>query len=292
MLKRILAAAAVSGLGVAMAVVGPGAHAATLQCTSTESCGGADLALATHGPLSLAVLNPDSTINGGYGYNNEKVGFTTSGANGSQDFTVFQDASEVTTTPAVPGSPASQSGVGLGGTYGSGDYVVMYTPGGKAVPSTDISYCVSVEDTYPTVAGKTVQRWALVLRNCKAVVGRGVPAFHPGSTNTAVAPAADNELAATVSNPNPYQLWAPTEVPGPYLEFQDVALNSQHYRHGYGGGNFVMDDRAFGGSGTWGLAYPENDGLNQDFTIIGCTEPVTEFNTSYYNCPAGPSPAP
>ena len=118
---------------------------------------GADLALATHGPLSLAVLNPDSTINGGYGYNNEKVGVTTSGAtNGSQDFTVFQDEK----TAELPGQ---------GGVYGYGDYVVMYTPGGVKAPLGDPNYCVSVEDTYPTVAGKTVQRWALVLRNCAAM---------------------------------------------------------------------------------------------------------------------------
>ena len=79
-------------------------------------------------------------------------------------------------------------------------------------------------------------------------------------------------------------------MPGPYLEFQDVALNSQHYRHGYGGSNFVMDDRALGGSGTWGLAFPENDQLNQKFTINGCTSPIDKFNTAYFNCATGATP--
>jgi hypothetical protein len=259
----ITAAAVALGAGLGLAVAS-GAGASTLKCTSTESCGGADLAFTGHGPLSLAVLNPDSTINGGFGYNNEKVGFTTSGAsNGTQDFTVFQDSSE-----PVPGQ---------GGVYGHGNYVAMYTPGGLEADTEtgQIQYCVSVMDTYPTVNGKVVQRWSLVLRNCNAT---GRSEFTSGSH--------EGDSEARVSDPNLYQLWAPTEVPGPYLEFQDVALNSSHYRHGFGGGNFVMDDRGFGGSGTWGLAYPENDQLNQKFTIIGCTKPVTVFNTAYYNCPS------
>lgn len=256
--------------GGAVALTAPATWASTLKCVAQESCGGADLAFAGHGSLSLAVLNPDSTINGGFGYNNEEVGFTASDAtNGSQDFTVFQDASEAT--------------AGQGGVYGHGNYVAMYTPGGLRADTTagQIQYCVSVEDTYPTVNHKVVQRWSLVLRDCDAT---GRTSFTFGTRATGTPPA--GEVEARVTDPDLYQLWAPTEVPGPYLEFQDVALNSQHYRHGYGGGNFVMDDRGFGGSGTWGLAFPENDGLNQKFTIIGCTEPVTVFNTAYYNCPS------
>jgi len=276
----VFALLALGGLGI---VASP-ANASTLLCVAHESCGGADLAFTGHGQLSLAALNPDNTINSGFGYNNEKVGFTTSGAsNGTQDFTVFQDSTERT---------------GLDGVYGHGNYTVMYTRGGNlpfdlskgtknedgsvtvtADDETSIPYCVSVEDTYPTVNGKVVQRWSLVLRNCFAwpntefVIG--------GKT----AGAGGTELPDKVINPNLYQLWAPTEVPGPFLEFQDVALNTAHFRHGFGGHNFVMDDRGWGGSGTWGIAYPENDQLNQEFTIIGCTEPVTVFNTAYYNCP-------
>lgn len=266
--RRVAAAAAATALaggGLALAAALP-ASASTLQCVATESCGGADLAFAGHGNLSLAVLNPDS-VNGGFGYNNEKVGFTTSGAtNGTQDFTVFQDASEVTP--------------GQGGVYGHGNYVAMYTPGGNRASGDEIQYCVSVEDTYPVVNHKVVQRWSLVLRNCDST---GHSMFTFGTHATGTPPS--GEVEARVTDPNPYQLWAPTEVPGPYLEFQDVALNSRHFRHGFGGGNFVMDDRGWGGNGTWGLAYPENDQLNQKFTIIGCTQPVTVFNTAYYNCP-------
>lgn len=265
--RKLLAAAGIIAAGVALAGASP-AGAATLKCTSTTSCGGATLEYMAKGPLSLAVLAPDQTVNGGFGYWNEHVGFTTSGAtDGTQDFTVFQDT-------------GTGTGVGKGGVYGLGDYVVMYTPGGVQPPAGDTAYCLSVEDTYPVVAGRTVQRWALVLRNCDATGPWGTPAF---TTSAAVAPSVFAG-EQTVANPDPYQLWAPVEVSGPALEFQDVALNFQSFRHGWGGQNFVLDDRAFGGSGTWGLAFPENDGTNQKDVIDGCTPPITTFNAQYYTC--------
>ena len=277
MLRKILTAA-VAALGVGLALVGvKPAAASTLRCTSTESCGGATSAYTAKGALSLSVLKPDSTVNGGFGYWNEPVGVNSSGlADGSQDFTVYQESGE---------RP------GLGGVYGHGDYVVVYTPGGK-VPDdpafggggTQTAYCLSVQDVYRTVRGQLAQRWAAVLRGCDAAGRWGIPKFVSGTTSP--------EVPAVVGAPDPYQLWAPVEVSGPALEFQDVALNTASYRHGFGGSNFVLDDTAFGGAGTQGLAYPENDGLNQKWSIDGCTKPVTVFNTAYYNCAAGPAPAP
>lgn len=247
------------------------AQASTLRCTSTESCGGATLADAVHGQLALSVLAPDNNTNDGFGYWNEPVGVNTAGlADGTQDFTVYQ----------VSGEP-----VGGGGVYGHGNYVVVYTPGGKTpddpaftdkATGTETAYCVSVQDIYRTVRGHRVQRWVLVLRNCDVSGIWGSAVFSPGETSP--------EVPATVRNADPYQLWAPVEVSGPYLEFQDVALNSASFRHGFGGSNFVMDDTAFGGPNTQGIAFSENDGLNQKFTIDGCTEPVTVFNKAYYDC--------
>src|SRR6185437_2564041 len=98
MARKYLAAAGAAALVLGLGL-GLSASASTLQCVAQESCGGADLAFTGHGALSLAALAPDQTLNGGFGYNDEHVGFTSSNASdGSQDFTVFQDSSET-----VPG---------------------------------------------------------------------------------------------------------------------------------------------------------------------------------------------
>lgn len=250
-------------LGVLM-MFGP-AKAATNSCINVESCGGATLALMTHGPLSLAVLGHDTLVNGGFGYNNEKVGFTTSGAtDGTQDFTLAKDNSAVHDP------------------YGNGEYVLEFTPGGNQPPAGDLQYCVSVEDTYPTVGGHVVQRWSLVLRFCGAWGGL----VHPGTKNTALAPAPTNETPAYVTGADTYQLWAPVEVAGNYLQLEDIALNSSHYRHGFGGNDFVIDDRAGGPSNTWGIAYPNHFGLNQEGTATGCSQPITTFNPHDFSCPS------
>ena len=255
-------------LVIASAVVGAifmfsPAKAATNSCISTESCGGAVLALMTHGSLSLAVLDHDTLVNGGFGYNNEHVGFTTSGAtDGTQDFMLLD------------------SGHGPG-QYGNGTYALEFTPGGFQPPSGDLPYCVSVQDTYPTVGGHVVQRWSLVLRFCGAWGG----VIHPGTKNT-LTPPSTNEVPASIHNIDKYQEWAPVEVAGNYLQLEDVALNSQPLRHGFSGQDFVMDDRAGGPSNTWGIAYPNHFGLNQKGTAVGCTQPITTFNPHDYNCPS------
>ena len=232
------------------------ASGATNSCVNTESCGGATLALATHGSLSLAVLGYDSTVNGGFGYNNEHVGFTTSGAaNGTQDFTL-----------ARSGSSAGQ--------YGNGVFVLEFTPGGQQPPAGDLAYCVSVQDTYPTVGGKVVQRWAAVLRFCGAWGG----VITPGVKSP--------ESPASIANADTYQLWAPVEVAGNYLQLEDVALNDQHLRHGFSGSDFVLDDRALGGDGTWALAFPNHFGPNQEGVATGCTKPITTFNPHDFSCPS------
>jgi hypothetical protein len=249
-LATLLAILMLIGLGVSPA------FGATNSCTASESCGSATLALMTHGPLSLAVLGYDSQVNGGFGYNNEHIGFTTAGASdGTQDFTLVR------------------YGVSAG-QYGNGNYVLEFTPGGQQPPAGDISYCVSVQDTYPVVNGKTVQRWADVLRNCAAWGG-----VITAGTKLPV------ETPASIANADPYQLWAPVEVAGSFLQLENVALNDSHYRHGFAGQDFVLDDRGNGGNGTWALAYPNHFGLNQEGVATGCTKPITTFNPKDFNCP-------
>jgi len=277
-----LAATAAMTAGVAVA-----AGAASLSCTSKPSCGGATLVYASKGSLDLSVLSPDANVNGGNGYWNEEVGFTASStSNLAQDFRVAQVR---TSNPLLVPGLASPMVVAKGGSYNQGDYVAVYDPAGVPLTSIATPYCISVEDTYPTVGGHVVQRWALVLRTCSTVISgfQGTPSFtapHTGSNTT-------DEWVA--DNPDPYQVWAPVGVNNPQsLEFQNVGLNNASLRHGYAGQNFVIDDRGFGGAGTWGLAFPENDGANQKFIINGCSDPITSFNAIYYNCPTGVTPSP
>ena len=238
-------------LGVVNAAFG-----ATNSCINTESCGGATLALMTHGSLSLAVLGFDANVNGGFGYNNEEVGFTTSGAtNGTQDFTLARSGS----------SP---------GQYGNGNFVLEFTPGGLQPPAGDLAYCLSLQDTYPKVNGTVVQRWAAVLRWCGAWGG----VINPGVKSP--------ESETTISDADTYQLWAPVEVAGNYLQLENVALNDPHLTHGFPSGDFVLDDRANGGNNTWALAFPNHFGLNQEGIATGCTKPITTFNPHDFNCPS------
>jgi len=285
--SKILAAAAtltlVSGAGLAGVLTSGTAQASSFSCTSRTACGGDVLAYTAKGTLALSVLTPDANTNGGSGYWNEPVGFGAEdypSGTGAQDFTVFQ----------VAGEP----GPGQGGEFGHGEYVVMYTPGGQlpADPvitgktGTQTAYCLSVQDLYRTVRGHRAQRWATVLRPCDTFAGGVLQSAAPVFTQ------ATATATPQVTDADPYQLWAPVEVSGPYLEYQNTGLdNSSSYRHGYGGVNFVLDDTAFGGAGTQGLAFPENDGANQKGTIIGCSDPITSFNPVYYDCPAGPAPA-
>ena len=85
------------------------------------------------------------------------------------------------------------------------------------------------------------------------------------------------------SHANAFQVWAPVSGAAG-LEMLNESLSSRHGGH-FNNTPYVLDDAGFGGSGTGGLAYPENDGLNQQFSIVGCTEPITGLNTSYALCP-------
>lgn len=274
------ASAAVLAASAGLAIAAAPASATTLTCTNVAGataapigCGGDQLAYTGKGTLDLGVLGSGNGIGAVPGnYWNSPVGFLTdSTSNAREDFTVF----------AVNGSVSDGPG-------GLGEYVVMYTPdgvipttGGAAQPVIGTSfkpwtddYCLSVEnlDNGP----KGALRWHTVLRNCNT---NG--SFEYG-TNTSTSPA-DNEVSSSFANK--YQVWAP--VSGP----DGLVLLNESLSHGFKSGNtpYVLDDTRFGGSGTQALAYPENDGLNQQSVIIGCTDPIkgleAELPTGYYNCP-------
>lgn len=283
MLKRILAAAAVTAAGISLALVGgPAAHATTLTCTGVANqtvppfgCGGDQLAYTAKGTLDLAVL--------GGNYWNSPVGFATDSTSAStEDWTVF----------AVNGSTTDGPGF-------LGEYVAVYTPDGKfasftqsgtaytnAVPKpgqftvgTNV-YAMSVENLHDGPKGAL--RWHTILRTADS---NGTFMYGTNTTSGAVSSTGcasqTKNNCISESRANAYQVWAPVSGASGLLMVNDSLS------HGFKSGNtpYVLDDRSFGGSGTPALAFPENDGLNQESAIIGCTEPITGLNTSYSNCP-------
>ena len=268
-LKRMAAAAASAALagGTMLAVAAP-AGATTLTCTNIAGatvvplgCGGLESATTTHGTLDLAVLGA-----GTGNYFNSPVGVQTASlSNTREDFTVF----------AVGGKTT-------GGPGNLGEFVAMYTPNGKipgftvqpaaghtfTANSSDLCLSVVSENNGPGGAA----RWNTVLRNCNT---NGT--FTIG-TNTATAPIRN---AVTAGHANGFQVWAPVTGANGLL------MVNETLSHGFKSGNtqYVLDIKGAGGTGSGTLAYPENDALNQEWSVIGCTEPVTDLSTGYQLCP-------
>ena len=48
---------------------------------------------------------------------------------------------------------------------------------------------------------------------------------------------------------------------------------------------YVLDIKAAALLGSAALAFPENDGLNQEWSVIGCTHPADVLSTGYQFCP-------
>lgn len=276
--RRLLAAAAIPlAVGLAVgAAVAPSASATTLTCTHSAGattvpigCGGLQSALTTHGTLDMAVLG---TANANGNYFNSPVGVKTD-SQGSvrEDFTVFALGGNIT-----------------GNLGGLGAYVAMYTPNGHIQNWTHISgptgvsqpapgehfnagfsdFCLSVTQIPNGPHG--AMRWNAVLRNCSTngefVMG----------DNAAVSPI---ENSVSFSFANRWQLWAPTTGANG-LEMVNVSLHN-HFNVPY-----VLDIKGAGGDGSRLLAYPTHNGLNEEWSIIGCTHPADLLNVgSYQFCP-------
>ena len=276
--RRIIAlavAVALAVLGVTAWMAG-GADATTLTCTNIAhavttpiGCGGAQSATTAHGTLDMAVIG---TANASGNYFNSPVGVKTESLSATrEDFTVFALGGSIT-----------------GGLGGLGSYVVMYTPNGHINSWTHVSgpvgvsqpapgerfnagfndFCVSVTQIPNGPHGAL--RWNAILRNCSS---NGV--FTMGD-NAAVSPV---ENAVTFSFANRWQLWAPT-LDANGLEFVNVSLHN-HFNVPY-----VLDIKGSGGDGSALLAFPSHNGLNEQWTLIGCTHPADLLNVgSYQFCP-------
>ena len=113
------------------------------------------------------------------------------------------------------------------------------------------------------------------------------PSSSPTATTSVTTCSEQNSVSH--SHANRFQVWSPVQGPNGLIMINE-SLSNDH-PHGFNPSNtpYVLDDTAFGGSGTGALAFPENDGLNQESTIIGCTDPIksleAELPVGYYNCP-------
>jgi hypothetical protein len=271
----LAAALALAVLGVTAWMAG-GADATTLTCTNIAhavttpiGCGGAQSATTAHGTLDMAVIG---TANASGNYFNSPVGVKTESLSATrEDFTVFALGGSIT-----------------GGVGGLGSYVVMYTPNGHINSWTHVSgpvgvsqpapgehfnagfndFCVSVTQIPNGPHGAL--RWNAILRNCSS---NGV--FTMGD-NAAVSPI---ENAVTFSFANRWQLWAPT-LDANGLEFVNVSL------HNHFNVPWVLDIKGSGGDGSRLLAFPSHNGLNEQWTLIGCSHPADLLNVgSYQFCP-------
>jgi hypothetical protein len=279
----VLAAATLLGAGLA-ALPGP-ASATSLTCTNTNGamtapigCGGLQFAYTAKGTLDVAA--------GGDYWNAHVVAAADSTSNPAEDFTVFALNGSTTDGPGslgiyvamytplgkVSGFKIDSLPAGYAGTEAVGTvYTNEYPAPGSTFTAEPNDYCMSVEGVDNGPHGAL--RYRVVLRTCAT---NGV--FTYGND----APGAANVVnSVSSSRANAFQLWAPVTGQNGLLFVNDSL--SRGFRHG--NTPYVLDDAAFGGAGTWLLAYPENDGLNQEGSILGCTQPVTLLNTSYANCP-------
>lgn len=259
--------AGAAGAGVAAVTATP-ALATTLTCTnlahatlSPIGCGGIRSATTAHGQLDMAVLGVGG-VNGNFF--NSPVGVATdSQSNVREDFTVF----------AVGGSIT-------GGPGNLGKYVAMYTPDGNipgfsTQPAAGSNFTANSQDLCLSVVSNglfgSAKRYQAVLRNCNT---NGT--FHLGTNTTP-----SDENSVTSGHANAFQVWAPVTGANGLL------LVNESLSHNFHSGNvqYVLDIKAFGGNGSRLLAYPENDGLNQEWSIIGCTHPADVLSTGYQFCP-------
>jgi hypothetical protein len=279
-IRKIAWLAAVPALaaGAAFAAV-PAAQATTLTCTHTAGattspigCGGIQSATTAHGMLDMAVLGSGG-VNGNF-FNSPVGVLTDSQSQVREDFTVFAVNGHIT-----------------GGPGDLGVYVAMYTPNGRvasftgtvggvtgtytnAVPDAGTNftvgsnvYCISVVSQHNGPGGAA--RWNAVLRNCNS---NGT--FTMGNDGTI-------ENSVTSSHANAYQVWAPVTGANGLLFVNESLSHSFHH----GNTQYVLDIKGSGGSGSRLLAFPENDGLNQEWQLIGCTHPADVLSTGYQFCP-------
>ena len=270
----IAAAGLVLGASIAVAAT---ASATTLTCTNTLSatqapfgCGGLQIAsgykfgsldLSTNGVVADSapvVVEPDSVSS-----NNE-------------DFTVF-----------------ALDGLETGGPGDLGQYVAEVTPDAKIAYFTPVTVPAGCAQVHGTVyknavpcAGETFNQgpgdYCLSVANFVGpngklrwwVLDRLCDTSGTFTYGTATTPG-----TVPGSHANKWQVWAPvTGVSG--LKMVNVSLRNKF------NSDYDLNVTGAGGANSSVQAYQDNTGgvSNDQWTVIGCTPPITLLNTSYWAC--------
>ena len=269
MIRRFAALAAGAILTTGLALTATTADATTLTCTHTAGattapigCGGIRSATTAHGDLDLAVLGTGGTSGNFF---NSPVGVSAdSQSNVREDFTVFAVGGAIT-----------------GGPGNLGEYVAMYTPNGK-IPgfTTQPAPGSRSRRTPPTCA----------CPSCSSPSARTARSAGPRCSATAT-PTARSTSAPTprpaTRTASPAATRTPTRCGHRSPARTACCSPTSRLSHHFHSGNtlYVLDIKGSGAAGSRLLAFPENDGLNQEWSLIGCTHPADVLSTGYQFCP-------
>ena len=274
-LRYIGLGAAFALLAAECALLPSQASATTLTCTNVSSatvspfgCGGLQSAGSSRGTLDLAHL-------GGY---NSFVTVQADASVTSEDWTAFKVGSLAgagslgvyvamdTPDGLLPGFTVTTPGPGCTVSQPDGTYANAEPCAGAQFTATANDLCISVEHTV-AVNGKL--RWWSVLRECST-----------NGTFTYGSPTTSGSVTAGVANE--YQAWAPVVSDLGYLLVNTWLRNHDNV-------NYVLDITANGPAGSVMQAYPENDQVNEEWGLIGCTLPASKLGgvttPPYVNCP-------
>lgn len=280
-MRYLKAAGAFAALLLGIALPALPASATTLTCTNISipvvspfGCGGLQSAGAAHGLLDLAhasnVYNSFVTVQADASVTSEdwtafKVG-TLSGAGGLGVY-VAMDTPDGLIANFTPTASASCliGGVTVARTAGT-PYTNTEPCPGQPFTAGPNTLCISLEHVV-AVNGKL--RWWSVLRQCNT---NGTFTYGTAATSGSVMAGLANQ----------YQAWAPVISSDGYL-----LVNT--WLHNHANVNDVLDITGNGPAGSVVQAYPENDQVNEQWGLIGCTLPASQLggvtSPPYVNCP-------
>ena len=267
---------------VAMCALIPGqADATTLTCTNVAGaltdpfgCGGLQSAGTAHGTLDLAhlanVYNAFVTVQADASATSEDwTAFKVDGLAGAGGLGIYvaMDTPDGLLTSFTPTATLSCTIGGAAATRTAGTAYANTEPcPGQPFTAGAGDLCISVEHV---VAVNGLLRWWSVLRECNT---NGTFTYGSATTSGTV----------TAGFANQFQAWAPVISSSGYLLVNTWLRNHDNV-------NYALDITRDGPAGSVVQAYPENDQINEEWGLIGCTLPASQLggvvSPPYVNCP-------